>query len=285
MKHRIIIVIIFFPFLLLSQNKKSGSVENVFLDCLYVPSGVDGKILIDEDDSILVDDKIYFDGIGEFWMINDSIIFSVNFSGDTSVIADLYKLPETLRNSNDLLWLRPGLVIAVDDNVVKVINGDKTGDFFLLPYKFMNISMASDNSFYMYGKTDSNIASYELYLYDLRYGSTKICEFSDRINAVCGNGIMTIVAVKGKIYAMDYVTGPHLLYSGDEDVLSIAVTFEGNMFFSTKNAIYYCKGFEKISSFSTIGASKMWCCDDKLYILLSNNMLIRLDTVSMFDLL
>jgi hypothetical protein len=147
----------------------------------------------------------------------------------------------------------------------------------------MKIERASDSTFYVFGKTNRKAASYELYYCNIDGKWLKLGDFKEKINAVCGDGIMTLVAIGKYIYMLDHITGTHILYSGNNDILSLATTWDGNLFFSTDTSIIYNDDLKDVIAFSNVGASKIWSYADNLYVLYMNNVLAQISPVSSFN--
>jgi hypothetical protein len=248
-------------------------------ELLYLPSDANSVLLMGKEDLAFFENKIYADCWGQFWMIKDSLVVCTNFSTEAGK-AEILKLPKQIKHCGDLAWVTPDKIIVIDEDSLKMIEKGIISNLSALPYNNMSIAAASDSSLYVFGKTIDKNDSYQLFLYNLNRGWVKLCELKERINAVLGDGVMTFVAAGNKIYVLDYVLGSSVLYAGDDEVLSLAVTNEGDLVFSTSKAIIYSSKLERNYSFSNIGASKIWRFNDDLYLFLLNNCLIKITPVS-----
>jgi predicted nucleic acid-binding Zn-ribbon protein len=249
---------------------------------LYIPSDAKHRTLLRSEDISLFDKGIYMDAYGRFWMTKDSVMLCADFSDDSSHL-EFLRMPSEIKNLKGLLWLTPEILIVTDKNTLKIFQDSVFYTLSQLPYNDMNLERASDSTFYVFGKTDKKTVSYELYYCSNNGGWLKLGDFKDKINAVCGDGIMTLAAIGKKIYVFDHITGTHVLYSGEENILSLATTWNGNLFFSTTTSIVYNDDLKDVIKFSNMGASKIWSYGDNLYVLYLNNVLVQISPVSSFN--
>lgn len=276
-KTTLLTVILVFVIVFLSHAQKQTNNEGI----LHLPSNVKASLLMSSEDLSFFNDKIYPDIFGQFWMIKDSLMLCADFENDASNM-EILRLPKEIKQCRELLWLAPNKIIILDGDNLKILEQEQIRSLSELPYKNMNIVAASDSSIYVFGKTTKETNSYELFLYNTNGKWMKICELDKKINAVLGDGIMTFVAAGEKIYALDFITESSILYSGDDEILSLAATEDGNLFFSTTKTINYTDDLETTYSFANIGASKLWCFNDNLYILHVDNSLIKIAPTSNF---
>ncbi|MDR1169461.1 MAG: hypothetical protein LBK97_01335 [Prevotellaceae bacterium] len=250
-------------------------------DRLSIPYDATHRVLMNSEDLSLFDKDIYLDAYSRFWMAKDNAMLCADFSGD-SLHLEFLKTPPEIKKLKGLLWLTPENLIVMDGNILKIFQDGVFRTLSQLPYNNMNMERASDSTFYVFGKTNRKAVSYELYYCDIEDRWLKLGDFKEKINAVCGNGIMTLVAIGKKIYVFDHITGTHVLYSGNDDILSLATTWNGNLFFSTATSIIYNDDLKDIIAFSNVGASKIWSYADNLYVLYMNNVLAQISPVSSF---
>ena len=246
---------------------------------LYLPANVNSQLLMNSDDLSFFKNMLYQDYFGQFWMIKDSLMACADFSED-SLQMDFLKLPKEIKQCRELLWLNSNSVIMLDGDTMKTFDKESVRNIVTLPYTNMNLASATDTSFYVFGKTTQNENVYVLFLYNLNGSWLKICELPDAIHSVLGDGIFTLVASGKKIYVLDYITGANVLHSGDDEILSLAATADGTLLFSTSKTVNYNDDFQQTYAFSNMGASKLWCYGDDLYVLFLNNVFVKISPIS-----
>ena len=258
--------------------------QNLSKEDNSLPPDVTVQSLMSEKDVLYFDNKFYIDPLGKLWAVNtNNLMTPVNPLEETSTPVVL-KLPTEIKQLRNLVWLSLEKIIVLDKDDLKLIENKTIKKLMTLPYKDMNIEGATDSILYVFGQTyianktskaNKKTVSYGLFLYDIGGRWLKLCDFKEKINAVWGDGTLTLVAVGKNIFLFDRVIGARILYSGDEDILSIAVTQSGKLYFSTKNNLFY-SNFKKTYKLTNLGASKLWSYGENLYILYLDNTLVQI---------
>lgn len=218
-------------------------------------------ILLSDSGSIPIDEgHLFLDFIGNPCLNIDSLIFIMAHNQNSRIIS----LPFSLMPDEICCFADGSMYVLQDANLSKIT--DNTILFTLpMPYKSMHISKAGESGLYL--TCNNSIEKiYDLYFIDnIKKSIEKILSDTLPINAVIGNGEVTMTAIDSVVYLL--ADGEmQAVFKADNTIMALADGGNG-VFFSTLNSVGYFDDNGQYLFFYPKGASKLLTYKDTLYLL------------------
>jgi len=218
-------------------------------------------VLLSDSGSIPINkDHLFLDFIGNPCLNIDSLIFVLSHNKDSRIIS----LPFSM-TPDEICCFADGSMYVLQGSNLSKMAGDTIRFTLPMPYKSMNISKAGENGLYFTGYNSTN-KNYDLYFIDnIENSIEKLLSDTLPINAVIGNGAVTMTAIDSVVYLL--TNGKmQAVFKADSPITALA-DGETGVFFSTPNNVGYYDNTGKYLFFYPKGTSKLLTYKDTLYLL------------------
>jgi hypothetical protein len=266
--------------LLFSWALVSASSVNAAADSLLdfaIPSGVKAGVMVDSGASA---------GASNF----ADIAFDIDPDGLPSVAEGaslrIFGSSQELLALNtpridDFAWMRDGKLLLVTQGHLATVSPEGIVLSLALPVADMHVRPAGPETAYLFGGKGPSV-NHSVYLFSRDGKIAKLIDLPAAIRSVAGDGNNSYVAVENTILRFAINEPVRAVLKTRDPVLSIESAPNDAIFYSTKSSVGYADRFGRAFEFIRGDGGLLRARGTKLFVLLSDGMLLRLGPTDKF---